>query len=206
MHGFNTQAQLSNQQAATNLVTTQDYVDFNSYNIWIPCTDLVDATGVATISYNSDTPIKIYPDAVLTRSVFSFRKPKHWVDGVVGARVHYTGLYVAGTNTIVGLRFNSFKNGDTLGINTYGEASAPTPSADNVYMICSLFEELNTSTLNANLQISEGDRLVTGSIRRRGAAIADTYTSDFELIGIEVFYKEYKHSSYLKSENRKWAY
>lgn len=207
MHGFNTQAELSRQQERTNLVTIQDYADFSSYNIWIPCTDLVDAVGVATISFNGDTPIKIYPDGVTTESVFSFRKPITWKSGNVTTRLHYTGLYVAGTQIRVLSRVEGYAEGGLLTtLGTVSGYNVPTPSADNVYMVNKSAEVANPSTTSGILYVDDSIRLMTFRIRRLGGDVNDTYTSDFELIGVEVMYIEADHVGYGKTVTEKWAY
>lgn len=205
MHGYTTQADLTRRQALTNPVVLQDYVDYGSYNIWIPCTSLVDTVGTALVSSNSDLPTKVYPDAVTTTSVFAFRKPKQWVNGVVTARIHYTGLLVAATNVRSGLRFTAFREGDTLAVSTFGTISIPTPTADNVYMISRGFEVLPLDTSNANETVEGSDMMISMAFRRQGAVGTDTYTSDFELIGIEAFYREYKHEGYGKTVDTKWT-
>lgn len=205
MHGYTSQYVSGDPRYNTNMSAVQDYADYNMYNMWVPCTDLVDQAGTALVSTNNDAVIKSYPDAVTTRSAFSFRKPKHWVNGVVTARVHYTGLYVVGTSALISLRIECFREGDALASGTYQNVLAPTPTADNVYMISSLFEDTSLTTGNANLLVQDPDRLITLSFRRSGSGGTDTYTSDFELIGLEVFYREYKHTSYSKVPGIKWT-
>lgn len=205
MHGYNSQSSLSPQQARSNTAGLQDYADYSMYNIWVPATALVDTTGTALVSYNNDAPVKLYPDAATTSSAYSFRKPRHWISGVVTARIHYTGTEEKSKAIYMGLRFDRFRENDTLSAGTYGYVSATSPDATGYYMIEDGFEDLSLTTYNSSILVEDPDRLITLSFTREGLEVADTYTLDLELIGLEVFYREYKHTNYHKVRDIKWT-
>lgn len=206
MHGYTSGTTNGGRNAAqTNMSNLQDYADYNMYNMWVPCTALVDHVGTALVSSNSDASVKLYPDAAVTSSCYSFRKPKHWVNGVVSARVHYTGLEDSGNDSYIGVRFEVYKVGDVLGTGTYGYVATPSPTLDNSYEIEDAFEDMSLTTYNASILVRDPDRLITLSFTRDGKHASDTYTFDFELIGLEVFYREYKHTSYNKVPGIKWT-
>lgn len=171
----------------------EEYVDFNTYNIWIPAQAFTALLGSYVITNISRYPVIELPDAATTRLAFGFRKPRQWKKGVVSARIWYTGTEVAGTNAICTLEIPTPTIGDVLA-GTTASANTAIPSPGTTNELCK-FDDFSFVNDGGNATISFSDHFISIVFTRLGTNGSDNYTSTLYVLGIEVVYRETNHQS-----------
>lgn len=194
-------AGLSPYKTAVTLDVLTDYVDFLAYNIWIPGTAMHDLSGYAT---TTSTPTgyvatRVFPRDINNKVGISIRKPRHWINGMVAARVWWTGERQAITPDAVLRAFVfPFAEGDDLTSSTF----APTASVIDLSMPTNYtLGVIRDFDVTLATPVTNSTNYLFAHFDRNGASGNDLYQKDFHLIGLEVFYTESKSESSYKLRN-----
>lgn len=167
---------------------------FDHLNVWIPGPLMQDAEGASTVFGFLSTPeymsYRSFVADLDTYTGYSFRRPRLWTDGNLTARIWYSGELTVDTQVIRGqLAFKLRQEGpggDSTAFSEFG-FDIDAPSADDDILI-DRQPESDTTGAGYVVITSEHD-LVTVRFARIGSHANDTYTEDFRLVGIEVFYR-----------------
>lgn len=180
------------------------YTDFNHYSRFIPGPDFVDEAGTATSNTTINrTSVKVFKDGFDSVVSYSFQKPRYWINGKVSARIWWTGENPAGTNGTMALLLAKTAIGDVLS----------SGSGSNVSVDLGVFTDYTLNVISSfdpivTIFVGPQDDLISVTFVAGRSDVGDTYTTDFYLIGVEVYYKElnsqasYKISDDYKSSSR----
>lgn len=191
MHNYKSIGQFDQHHWRTNSPVLEEYVDFNSYNIWIPATAFVESAGGLIWGTVNGSPYVELPAGIDTTLVYALRKPRMWGQGFVSANVWYTGNLVANKHAVVALGILPKTVGEALVVPTDSANNLiPSPTANNVL---SLYTGFTSVIDGGNVEITDSDHFVTLNITRYGTDIDDGYTATIKLLGLELIYVEKRH-------------
>ena len=198
MHGWRRGRQISNEQWAINGPVLEDYIDFASYNLWVPASSWRNATGSSTVlSQSNSQAVRIFPDGSTQTVVWQMRRPRMWQDGRCSVRLWYSGTAVSSTAARVTVGIATSQESAALSTPSGVAALLDTPPTTGYLVISRDYEVLDTGGANQSIDMT-GD-LVTFEISRTGAHADDDYTDEWEFIGAEIFYKEATSRSQVRS-------
>lgn len=194
MHNYRANGEFEKRQWISNSTILEEYVDYNTYNVWIPVASLVEVSGtIAALSMRDACPVRIFPDGVDYTVTYAFRKPATWVSGVVSGKVFYTGPGKPTTDFVIGIGIKACERGDTIPTLATYQVTHIAPSTDGEVIICDDWYISNEDI--ARCKVDANDVVIFVAFNRDGADADDTNNTDLELIGIELYYIENPHST-----------
>lgn len=174
-----------------NWPAMESYIDFSNSNLWIPADAFENANGsTTTMSSRGGVPVRIFPDGATHTVMYSVRRPRMWLDGLVTTRLWYTGVLDASANAYVAVSVTVDSENSTLSTPSYTVAARATPTATGTLMI-SRADEVSTDA-HRRRAITQIHDLISVAVQRQGAHASDDYAENFELVGVELFYVEKK--------------
>lgn len=203
-HGASPASRMGNKldpyKTAVTLDVLTDYVDFQAYNVWIPGPAMVDnrssATTVAAILAGvQQHVVRTYPAGKDNACLYEFRRPRHWINGRIRARVWWTGVDPGG---------NTHPMAFVVAKTTEGEL--PTSSGAGALVNLGDFNGtdyllgiIRDFDVGEGVSVSQNDHLITVYFQVIPTILgAGTYLQDFHLIGLEVYYTESKSETSYK--------
>lgn len=193
MHGWRENSITSGVQdsvrSGINFGVLSSYVDFNHYNLWIPADVWQNDASSGTVMSNvNGSPVRVYENGKTSTTLYSFRRPRMWINGIISIRLHYTGSVSSTNGFYIGCGIQVGTKDAAISTVAVTDAALSGPSTAGFHLINSGFE--TSASTNAFTQTDYSYDLVTVTIRRSGAHISDTNTGEFQLIGAEVSYRE----------------
>lgn len=202
MHGDQPYGEFDKTHWLKNWTVAEEYMEFTHCNLWVPAKEFEnDSSSTTTMSNRNGTPVRVFPDAVDNTILYSFRRPRMWLNGRVMVRLHYTGAGESGSDEVVYVKvqISATKEGSAIGSFSGTSAAIEAPNTTGEILISRDFEQSQTSGHGLNTKHTTHDIYYIG-IQREASDSADTYGGDnWELIGVEIMYKQFIESTGWKS-------
>lgn len=179
--------------ASRNFSIIEEYVDPISYNVWVTPGEMVlgkTGAGLAALDSVISVPAFSFPTGTDDEVHFSFRRPRQWQNGRVSARVYYEAQGIP-TIAIVGLSLFAIDENGTLPAHSYTGFGVAGGGAGQIF-IDRTFE--TSPTTGHQLYVDQTTMLIGVGFQVEGSHVDHTLTNPFNLVGLEVFYRETDHA------------
>lgn len=172
-----------------NRQVIESYIDYASYNIFIPAALFAtDSSGaaIATPASQPGGPHYLMPDSVgLCILRAGVRRPDQWLSGRLNCIVHYAFETTGAGNVVVGVVTHHYKDGDIM-------TAIPGTATENTIASPVTAYKKATQSFTNNEAIDSSITWIGATIYTDGGDAAQTYTDDFVFYGLELQYTETK--------------